>query len=353
MESLGPLGALEVSTYDVGTYLTPSQPVQLLTENGHQYPPVTFPNTVPLQDQGYDKTSVDTLYQNVFSQDKTCDMVSLVPTKDPANYKLTSISWCNNSPNQSYSENHRMWNSYVKANFQYASPALTMQYFHVKFHLVLPTSWSATQWTNLYVWNPDLTAPFAGTVNAPLRASGVGWSSGLFMVYDGDAGKACQAAKLNQNDPNLATCLLSNQKLGEKAVSAQDFVVNPQGLKNVLSVTGLPGTVNSDGNWSGIDRVTQMDFMQTNLSVYKDFYQSPNLVGLGAYALELYEAVPSAVKSVVVNGANTPKAALQLPWYVGFTPDTIPGTQISPGYDSSLPPQAWTQFGVLMKKLKP
>jgi len=208
--------------------------------------------------------------------------------------------------------------------------------------LIVPASWSATQWTELYVWNSPFTE----------QAHGDWQLAGLYAATarQGDISAACAAAKLDPSDVNLQSCLFADQIIG--GIPAQAL---SQPMPGVLGISSLPGTsIDTDGkSWSAIKRLDQTDYMQTNVAVYQDFYGTPNLIGLGAYALEMFEAVPSTVKGAVT-GVATANTVLQTPWYIGFSPDTIPGSKpgVSPGYDQRENIKIWTKFGKLMQQVK-
>lgn len=344
VESIGPLGALEVSTYDVGTYRTPTKTA---TVNGANYSQGINPglgNTIALQDQGWSAQDINALY-TTYANDKTCNLFK----SNGKSATDTSVSWCNNSANQSISENNRMWKTFVKASFQYGSPQETMQFFHGKFQLVLPVSWSATQWTHLYVWNPDFSQAFAESDD--LLGSDINtWKSGLFMVNK-NAKAVCTAAQLSQGNADLKACLLGDLSTVNDS-SVQPYKVLSDSL---IQISSLPSTIPTiTGNttsWSQPATTSQADYMNANMWVYRDMLDSPSMVGLSAYALQLYEAAPSNVKAVVVNH-QTNMASLQLPWYVGFDKtDAIPGSTQNPGYSLDTSKAVWETFGKWMSTL--
>jgi hypothetical protein len=326
IESLGPLGALEVSTYDVGTYRAPQDSA-------------IIPGTIPLTQQGWNANQASQIY-SAYALDPRCDSIS-----GGAGGPMTSHSWCNNSPNESYSESYRIWSTNVSANgLPYGTPAQNMSLFNGKFHLILPVSWSATQFENLYLFNPALTQP-VGT-------------EGLFMQKGTALNQwdpSCSSAKIDAADHNLQTCLLGNISVDSLAV--QQLNTDPSINSNLVIISGVPGTakVPNTKTWSSVARVQQSDYLNTNFSLYQDVTSDQqldlnkiNLAGVGAYALEMFENVPS---SVAANAQNIPgssqNAAMQTPWYVGFNPDTIVGTTLKPGYDASKIGAIWTTFGNL------
>ncbi len=333
--SLGPLGALEVSTYDVGTY---REPGAVNFPDGSTQ--TIIPGTVPLANQGWSPSQTQALYSAYFKDTQKCDQVS----ESGGQYVLTVHSWCNNSTNQSYSENNRLWTSFIQANnLLYTDPLQNMALFNGKFHLVLPVSWSATQFTNLYLFNPDLTSD----------------AEGLFMKNESNASDCANLASLT----SIQACLFGNTdpNLG---LPIQAVIQSPAGQPSYLIISSLPGTAKSSGSWSGISRQNQVGYMNTNISVYQDALAAAqaknpalstvnqiNLAGLGAYALELFENVPSNVSANAQGISGSPtNAAMQTPWYVGFSPDTIPGTTLQPGYSLTDNQTIWGAFGVLMSQ---
>ncbi len=83
--ALGPLGALEVSTYDVGTYREPG--AVNLPDGSTQ---TIIPGTVPLSTQGWSPAQTQALYSAYFNDTQKCDQVS----KSGGHYVLTVHSWC-------------------------------------------------------------------------------------------------------------------------------------------------------------------------------------------------------------------------------------------------------------------
>ena len=332
-EALGPLGALEVSSYDVGTYREPGKPSATNLADGSTE--TIIPGTVPLDNQGWSQAQIKAQYGAYFADTKKCDQVA----EAGGTYVLTSHSWCNNSTNQSYSENNRIWTSQVEAaNLLYPDPLQNIALFNGKFHLILPVSWSATQYTNLYLFNPDLTSDLEG----------------LFMKNESAAGVCANWT----NPTDLNQCLFGNV---DPTLGLAVQALTPNVAGNYLEITSLPGTTKNGATWSGVQRQGQIDYMQTNYSAYQDALaaeslQNPalnnvnaiNFTGLGAYALELFENVPSNVTANAqgIKGSPT-NAAMQTPWYVGFHPDSIPGTTLQPGYDQEENTKIWNAFGAL------
>ena len=284
VESMGPLGALEISTYDAATYRAPGGKINQ-----------NIANTIDLSKQGYSKKTITQLH-NAYKQDLTCDTFDKTGTID------NSTSWCNNTPNQTISENTRLWNSYVKADFQYGTPKQTMEFFHGKFQLVLPVSWSATEWTSLYVWNPKLTEPFTPDLQVTAQDGHKVWKAGLFMVNTSQE-QACKNAELAKGNLDLRKCLFTNMKVA--GVPVQTVEVHPNNMMNAIQVSGLPGTVPKDKGWSKIKRLQQADYVNANMYPYQDMLNTPNYVGLSAYSLQSYEAIPTSAKEAM--GANTGK----------------------------------------------
>lgn len=327
VESMGPLGALEISTYDAATYRAPGNNINQ-----------SLPNTVDLSKQGYSKKAIKQL-QNAYKKDLTCDTFDKTGTVD------SSVSWCNNTPNQTISENTRLWNSPLKADFQYGSPKQTMEFFHGKFQLVLPVSWSATEWTSLYVWNLKLTEPFAPKAQATPQDGGKVWNAGLFMVNKSQE-TACTNAELAKGNIDLKKCLFANMKVA--GVRVQTVKVHPNKMMNAILVSGLPGTVPQGKGWSKIKRLQQADYINANMYPYQDMLHTPNYVGLSAYSMQSYESIPSSAKEAM--GANTGEhmTAIQMPWYVGFSPDKVLGKR--PGYSKKTSEAVWQAFGDWMQK---
>ncbi len=337
-EALGPLGALEVSSYDVGTYREPGQAPATNLADGSQE--TIIPGTVPLDSMGWSQSQIKALYGAYLADSAKCDQATVAGQS----YVLTSHSWCNNSTNQSYSENMRIWSSFVQAeNLLYADPIQNMALFNGKFHLIVPVSWSATQYTNLYLFNPDLTSD----------------AQGLFMKNESQE-SACMSGG------NINACLFGNVDptlgLPVQAVTPLTVQVPNQSTVSYLQISSLPGTTKNSGAWSSVKRQGQVDYIQTNYAVYQDalsavsatnpavlsHFNQVNFSGLGAYALELFENVPSNVTANALGIQGSPtNAAMQSPWYVGFNPDTIPGTTLAPGYDKSQNTTIWQAFGAL------
>ena len=224
-----------------------------------------------------------------------------------------------------------------------------MQFFHGKFQLVLPVSWSATQWTHLYVWNPDFNKAFSDT--SGLLGSDINtWKSGLFMVNK-NAKTACTEAKLSADDPNLKTCLLGDLPTVNNNPVQPYTILNDKLIQFSSLPSTIPTTAGSETTWSKPATTSQADYMNANMWVYRDMLDSPSMVGLSAYALQLYEAAPSSVKAVVVNHESN-MASLQLPWYVGFDKtDFIPGSTQNPGYSQDTSKAVWRTFGNWMHVL--
>lgn len=334
-ESLGPLGALQVSTYDVGTYRTPSSTVKY-----NNLPQQIIPNTVTLEEQGWSDADIKALYGAYFQDSFRCDQTTTTDT----NFLQRTRSWCNNSTNMSYSESHRMWMSTVNATgLPYGNPLENLKLFNGKVHLILPVSWSATQFENLWLFNPDLTQLDSHSQPA----------QGLFMQKANDIN--CKK--------DAISCLFGKTTLSDQKTAIQTFSSGKIGQSNYYTLSGLPGTIKQDGKWTSTPiNPTQSDYLNTNFALFSDINNNKlphNLVGIGGYALMLFENVPAAVKANIGGiGTPTPNAALQSPWYVGLSekPAGIPINGVDsdhkPGYDINTNQQIWETFGDLWQQIE-
>lgn len=328
-ESLGPLGALQVSTYDVGTYRAPSS---FTTKDGLEQQ--IIPGTVKLEDQGWQEKDITLLYQAYFDDQYRCDETDGKPLTA---FVQKTRSWCNNSTNMSYSESHRMWTSQVYATgLPYGTPLENLTLFNGKIHLVLPVSWSATQFENLFLFYPKLDQ--LDKKSAPAQ--------GLFMQ---NAVAGCPK--------DADTCLFNNAYLSDGKTAIQKMQVGTSGLSTYYQLSSLPGTIKQNGSWTTTPkRLYQKDYLNTNFALFKDINGTNpiphNLAGLGGYALMLFENVPAGVKANVGGiGTPTTNAALQSPWYVGLSPNA-PGipkngvdTGAKPGYEINTNKAIWQTFG--------
>ncbi|MDC0534182.1 hypothetical protein OAO18_00060 [Francisellaceae bacterium] len=356
MASLGPLGALEVSTYDVGVFRPSATSFDVKmtdpkTKKSYGQQPVPGVLSMSSEDDassppqyvgGWSKESVTALY-TAFSQDARCNEFDF--PNGGGEYTLKIHSWCNNSPDMSYSENNRLWTSQVQAaGLPYGSPIENIKYFNGKFHLVLPVSWSATQFTENILFNPDLTPSAPGAKQA----------EGLFMQDQTASVSDC----VNQPSLKQATnCLFGNVQINKLPLQniSQEEDLSKNNIPHIV-ISNLPGTTkNADGQWTEVERQPQEGYLYANFGLYEDLntgLTKNNLVGISAYALENFENVPAAVaaNAQLIEG-SPPNAAMQVPWYIGFKPGYVKGTQLTPGYDAEEIQSIWSAFGNIAKQI--
>lgn len=381
---------------------------------------------------GYDVAS----YRSIFSPDDQSKFYSGWNSNDIANYKKVyyknqscftlknnhTVSWCNANLNDTAAENYRLWTSVFEGTIWgdcqktpgLCTPQGAFDAVNGKYQLVVPVSWSATAWSYVELFNPDLSVYTATPVQAKapycpgfktsdpkpttdycppvMQGNIMANSSSSASLQTGSsanpsadisANNQCSVinndwlksndkaldskpsfdSKGNPTNPSaqLSACLFNNISIGANKTPIQKYRrCDDSGTlpySKCILVSSLAGSVPGS---TDIINGTQSQYLQSIAGVYN--LSSPNYVGTSMYAFDNFEAASNNGSFLCQDTINA--SAIQQPWYVGsgnaLRPGK-PGCDVSKGevpYDpfygtkefKSIVDQSWQQYFNLLSK---
>jgi hypothetical protein len=374
--AMGPLGFANFSTYDAGQYRAP------------QTSPVPIMNMIPYDTNGFwNSADAQDFFENALSNDEQCSTQSNGPN---GGLIYAPVSWCSLSSSDSYSENHRRFETPITSTNPKISisPADSIQYYNGKFAMVLPLAATATEWSDLEIWHPDFTTtkrdnqgnsvlsippilldqnsctipcsqdPTAACING--RASIV--TNGYIQQHVADLSNPQSVlAQCLKNIPFQSTAN-STQPVMYQNVSAcpgVDGKGQPLSLDQCMLVSSLPG--GSVAQSGLIPKNTPATLLPNNMMAYQldDLgLAQTHVVGYGFFALQNNLTSGGLAAGNVNVGLipqnqpvflPTPNALVQEPLYMGWNPPAGPDYPVDPYYSEAGVNQNWSQIVQALK----
>ena len=370
-EALGPMGVALVSGYDVGAYRAPNAPIT----GPHSYyptwqygPSMSYqPNSAaagktidadnPNKNFGWTAADANKFYNDFLLVDAQhvpngCSGVRSTSSNltNPYN-SLLPVSWCNLSPQDSASENYRRFYSCnknaIKPHGQPINAATAMQAYNGQYSLILPVSWSATEWTQAEIWKPDLSENFGHAVSSTkphnmtvitantATVDGTTYqcsdlSNAWFHSHESDleAGgtsltilKACLNGGSVSNTVGSGVPMQAVSRCGTQPYYKCIFVSALPG-KFYNAVQSAPFASATAALSANITQGNQIQYLLANTIDQLYPHADKHLIGYGVYALENHAASDFSsfylgdFGSASYNG-TAPNRIVQEPWYVG------------------------------------
>lgn len=379
VDAFGPTGVALISGYDVGQYRAPQapNPPSVTTANNEfltwGYTGDYLSSTAT--GQKWASADASDLY-GAFALDTQnangCN--TLAGSSIPLSELVSPVSWCNLTPNDSASENYRRWLSCPQSTPTGKDDTVkwnnvqAMQYLNGQYSVILPLSWSATEWTHIEAWKPDFAANNASRLRTKGRL-GNRYAKNLTLVLDPTACKTLTNDWFKQNGDQLDTvgsaaynqlmaCInpgvnLSTSKPIQVFSRCGKTLVNNAGspveipYSSCILVSALPGNfkttpvqapfdtngstglpnafADNSGSNPALSQSNQVQYLLANTldNIYN--HKDKHLIGYGVYSVENHLTSPYAAYSTEKDSGSLAGAwgdipentIVQEPLYIG------------------------------------